>query len=42
MTINLSGNGIVMIEYPVFADLLGVKAFSTKKTGFCLRFAFLN
>ena len=31
MTTNLSGNGIVMIVYPVFADLPGVKAFSTKK-----------
>lgn len=37
-TTNLSGNGIVMIVYPVFADLLGVKAFSTKKMGSCLSF----
>lgn len=31
MTTNLSENGIVMIGYPVFVDLPGVKAFSTKE-----------
>lgn len=42
MTTNLNVNGIVMTGYPVFADLLGVKAFSTKRKGggSCLRFTF--
>ena len=42
MTTNLSGNGIVMIGYPVFADQAGVKAFSTEKNIWlsCLRFSF--
>lgn len=33
MTTNLNANGIVMTEYPVCADLVGVKAFSTKDYG---------
>jgi hypothetical protein len=36
MTTNLSANGIVMIGYPVSADLVGVKAFSTKTEVFFL------